>query len=438
MWPFRRKAEAAPVVTPAEPPLKKAAAFMLSLGAGRYLATSGQYNDLATEGYSYNAIAYACINRIASSIASLDLQLYQRGKGGKLTKIDDHPLLDLLEQPNAAQSGKEFMEWLVSYFYVSGNAYILANSGLKKGLPSELQLLNPGKMKIEPGRSLFPASYEYRPAPDQGAVRYAVDQITGKSPVLQLKTFNPVNPWVGMSPMLAAAFGIDIFNSGNKWNKRLLDNNARPSGALVVKKGDGSPETLSEEQYQRLKEMIDSQFTGTDNAGRPMLLEGGLDWKEMSINPKDLDFLSGKNSAATDIGLVFGVPGQLIGIQGSQTFSNYEQAMLAFWTDTVLPRLGFILEALNRWLVPQFGENLYLWYDEEMIPALEPRRQQKATRINAAEYMTINEKRRAMGLDDVDGGDVVLVSQADIPLDLAGSLNLPEPGSAATLEDSKA
>lgn len=433
MWPFSKKTLAAPEA-PHSPVLSselKSGSFMLSPGTGRYLANTARYDALATEGYSQNSIANACINRIASSIASVDLQLYKRGKGGKLKKIDDHPLLTLLQKPNPTQSGKEFMEWLVSYFYISGNAYVFANSGLtavsRARPPTELQLLNPGKVVIQGGNGAFPLAYEFRAS--GGDVAYSVDQKTGRSAVLQLKTFNPLNAHYGLSPLLAAAFGIDIFNSGNKWNKRLLDNDARPSGALVVTGSDGKPATLTEEQYQRLKEMIDGQFSGASNAGRPMLLEGGLDWKEMSLNAKDSDFLNGKHSAARDIGLVFGVPPQILGIPGDATFANYEQASLSFWTETVLPKLAFILEAFNRWLTPLYGDDLFLWYDEEMIPALEPRRKQKADRINAAEYMTINEKRRAMGLDDVEGGDVVLVSSSDIPLDLVGMPALPEPNS---------
>jgi hypothetical protein len=77
-----------------------------------------------------------------------------------------------------------------------------------------------------------------------------------------------------------------------------------------------------------------------------------------------------------------------------------------------LPRLSFIFEDLNRWLTPLYAKVFYLWYDEEMISTLEPRRKEKAYRINAATYMKVNEKRQAMGLDNVPGGDVILVSKA--------------------------
>ncbi len=427
MWPFRR--------TDTAPPARKSATYLFALGSGRAGLTGAQYDRLAAEGYAQCVVAFACINRVATAVASVDLHLYKRGRKGKLTKVEDSDLLDLIENPNPAQSGREFMRALSSYHQLCGNAYVFGN-GIdpfrRSGAPpNELQLLNPGRVKIDPGPGLFPKQYEYRPNPNT-ATAFPVDQVTGRSAVLHLKSFHPLNDWYGMSPLNAAALGVDIHNGGQEWNKRLIENGARPSGALVVEGAEGRPAELSDDQYLRVKQMIDEQFSGPRNAGRPMLLEGGLDWKEMSLNPKDMEFTEGKHSAARDIALAFGVPPQLLGIPGDSTFANYEQAKLAFWTDTVLPQLGWTLDAFNRWLTPLYGEDLFLWYDEEMIPALEPLRKQKAERINAAAYMTINEKRRAMGLDDVEGGDVIFVPTTSVPLELAGSVDLPpEPGSPA-------
>ncbi|WP_152051814.1 phage portal protein [Tautonia marina] len=427
VWPFRRK-DVAP------PPGRKNATYFFSLGLGKAGLTGAGYDKLASEGYAQCVVAYACINLKATAVASVDLQLYRRGKKGKLAKVEAHELLRLLENPNPTQSGREFMRHLTSYQQLCGNAYIFGNGidpAKRTGKPPrELQLLNPGKMRIEPGTGLFPKQYEYRSAQNV-ATTFPVEQITGRSAILHLKSFNPLNAWYGMSPLEAAALGVDIHNDGQRWNKRLIENGARPSGALVVKGGEGHPATLSDDQYLRVKQMIDEQFSGPANAGRPMLLEGGLEWKEMSLNPKDMEFLEGKHSAARDIALAYGVPPQLLGIPGDSTYSNYSEARTAFWTDTVLPELGWTLDALNRWLTPLYGEDLYVWYDEEMIPALETRRKEKAERINAASYMTINEKRRAMGLDDVEGGDVIFVPSTNVPLELAGQIDLPEPGSQA-------
>ncbi|MCE9567473.1 MAG: phage portal protein, partial [Planctomycetes bacterium] len=357
MWPFSRK-DAAPTA-------QKNASFYLGFSGRKGGLSGAAYDKLAAEGYAGSVVAYACIGKLSAAVSAVEPHLYQRGKDGKLTKIIDHPLLDLLNAPNPAQSGPEFRAWLTAYHQLAGNAFIFGNGidpfRVNGKPPKELQLLQPGKVKVKPGDGFFPSAYEYRPDASK-LYTHPVDQITGRSAILQIKTFNPVNAWNGLSPLEPAAIGVDIHSGGQRWNKGLIENGARPSGALVVKASDGNQANLSEDQYQRLKEMIDQQFSGTRNAGRPMLLEGGLEWQEMSLSPKDMDFLEGKHSAARDIALAFGVPPQLLGIPGDSTFNNYEMAKLAFWTDTVIPLISGYMEALNRWLTPLYGDDLYLWY----------------------------------------------------------------------------
>ena len=424
--PFRRNKASSPVTG------LKSTSFLFGMGAWRGSLTNSNYDLLAGEGYASNAVANACINRVANGVASIDRKLYRTGKGGKREEIEDHPLLDLLNRPNPAQSGDEFMRALVGYYLIAGNAYLFGNGifgngtslGGKPKPPAELTLLMPGKLRIEPGSGLFPKYYEYKPSPDK-VIQYPVDQITGRSAVLHLKTFNPLSQWYGLAPMLAAAYGIDINNAGQKWNKRLLDNDCRPSGALVVKSQDGKiAQELSDDQYSRLKEMIEAHFSGADNAGRPMLLEGGLEWQQMSMNPKDIDWTKGKDSSALDICMTFGVPPQLLGIPGSQTFANYEMANLSYWTDTVIPLHDWIQDALNRWLVPLYGDDLKLGYDNDSISALEPLRKEKFTRVQAAEFMTIDEKRRAVGMDDFPHklGKALLLSGRGVLLGEDGSI----------------
>ena len=297
-WPFRRKASPAPT--------DRKSAYFLGISSARAGLTGAGYDKLATEGYAECVIAFACINMVAAAVASVEPQIYKKNaKSGKLDKIDVHPLLDLIDNPNPAQSGKEFIRHLASYHRLSGNAYVWGNGidpmARKSKPPTELQLLNPGKVKIEPG-DLFPRQYEHKRDQNTTTI-FPVDRVSGRSAILHLKTFNPLNHWYGMSPLEAGALAVDIHNDGQKWNKGLIGNGARPSGALVVTV-DGKPGntgTLSDDQYNRVKDMIDDQFAGPGNTGRPMLLEGGLDWKEMSLNPKDMEFLQGKNAAARDI-----------------------------------------------------------------------------------------------------------------------------------------
>jgi HK97 family phage portal protein len=437
-WPFKRKTSLSFSL--------KSASFLIGMGGLRAGLTNAAFQQLASEGYSENAVVYACVTKIANAAASVEPKLYQKAKGGKLKQIDTHPLLQLIDNPNPAESSKEFIRHLISDFLIGGNTYIFGNGidpNRKSKPPTELQILNPGKIKVVEGAGLFPTQFEYKPNGNQ-TFTYPVDQITGLSPLLQIKTYNPISPWYGMAPMIAAALGIDIHNGGQKWNKRLLDNEARPSGALTVKDSEGKPATLSEDQYNRVKEMIDEHYSGKSNAGRPMLLEGGLEWQQLSMTAKDMDFLEGKNSAARDIGLVFGVPPQILGIKGDSTFANYEQANLSFWSDTVIPLIGLIYDSLNRWLTPLYGEDLFLWYDEDAIPALEARRKEKADRINASKVMTIDEKREAMGLEALPNkiGEAIMIDGRGVLLGMDGQIisyegGTPTPGAPTTPDSAK-
>ena len=123
------------------------------------------------------------------------------------------------------------------------------------------------------------------------------------------------------------------------------------------------------------------------------------------------------------------MPEQLRNIPGSSTGANYEQAMMSFYADTVLPLLGLILEDINRWLPRLFGQpDKFLWYDEEQIPALEPRRKEKFSRINGALFMTYDEKRDATGMEAYvqpaqPGAASLFVPAAQIPIELAGKVD---------------
>jgi HK97 family phage portal protein len=218
------------------------------------------------------------------------------------------------------------------------------------------------------------------------------------SRILHLKYFHPLNDWYGLSPVEAAAYSIDQHNQSGAWNQSLMQNGARPSGALVVRvDSNGGNGTLSEDQYNRVKQQIDDQFSGPVNAGRPLLLEGGLDWKEMSLTPKDMDFVEAKNSSARDIALAFGVPPQLLGIPGDNTYANLQEARLALWEQTVVPMVCSTADALSRWLLPMFNSRLELCPDIDGISALAIRNQAIWDRIEKASFLTDNEKREAVG-----------------------------------------
>ena len=228
-------------------------------------------------------------------------------------------------------------------------------------------------------------------------------------PILHLSFFNPLDDHYGMSPLEAAAVAVDTHNAAATWNKSLLDNAARPCGALVYDGADGVG--LTNTQYERLKNEFARQYQGAMNAGRPLILDGGLDWKTMSLSPKDMDFLEAKHAAAREIALAFGVPPMLLAIPGDNTYSNYQEANRAFCRQSVLPLAGRIACALTHWLAPVFGGGLVLAPDLDKVEALSTDRADLWARVSKAPFLTVNEKRLATGYGTIDGGDLFQASQ---------------------------
>lgn len=222
------------------------------------------------------------------------------------------------------------------------------------------------------------------------------------SRVLHLKNYHPLDQHYGLSCLDAASLPIDLHQQSSYWNNSLLQNGARPSGALIVKDSNGY---LSDEQFERLQAQLSEKFSGNSNAGKPLLLEGGLGWQEMSINPKDMDFIESKNSAAREIALAFGVPPQLLGINGDNTYSNMQEARLALWEETLIPLLDKIADSMSNWFSYLFKEDIIIDFDRDSISALTEKRENLWAKISNANFMTLNEKRAFVGLPPIINGD---------------------------------
>lgn len=360
--------------------------------------SSREYEQFADQAYIKNVIAHRAINMVSQAAASVPWALYKKDK----VKIEYHPLLKLLSRPNPFYAGAEFFENIYTFKLISGNAFIQAVG--KEGLPpKELHILRPDRVSIVPDECGNIAGYIYKVKSSEKF--FPCNKFTGQAKILHIKNFHPLDDFKGLSSVEAAAFSIDQHNQAAAWNKALLENAARPSGALIVKNNGPYEGNLSNEQYVRIKEQMEDVFMGSKNSGRPMLIEGGIEWQEMSMSPKDMDFIEAKNSAARDIALAIGVPPQLLGIPGDNTYSNMQEARLALWEETVIPLLDHLTDSLNHWLVPMFGEELYLEYDVNEISGLSSRREKIWSRIENASFLTINEKRNMVGLSPINDGD---------------------------------
>lgn len=349
---------------------------------GRPVWTPRDYASLAREGFSRNPIVFRSVRMIAEAAASVSWLLYRGDE-----ELRAHPFLQLLDRPNPVQSGATMLETVYGHLLVAGNAYLEAVS--LDGVPREIFALRPDRMRVIGGADGWPAAYEYMAG--SKAVRF--DQDGTPVPILHLSLFHPLNDHYGFAPLEAAQTSLDIHNASGAWSKALLDNAARPSGALIYS-GDGH---LNEEQFERLKIELEEGYTGARNAGRPLLLEGGLDWKTMAMSPRDMDFIEAKNQAAREIALTFGVPPMLLGIPGDNTYSNYREANRAFWRQTVLPLVRRTAQSLTHWLGDAFEPGLSLDFDADKIEALSSEREALWQRVSEADFLTRAEKREAVG-----------------------------------------
>ncbi|HTV69994.1 MAG TPA: phage portal protein [Rhizobiaceae bacterium] len=367
----------------------KSGGFVAIHAAGEARWTRRDYAALAREGFMRNPIAHRSVRLIAEAAASVPWLLYD-GED----ELDEHPLLELLERPNQRQAGGAFLEALYGHLLISGNAYV-EMVGAGEGM-REVHLLRPDRVTVVADPSGWPVALDYRGGDTAGKRRVAL----ASGAALHMTLFHPLDDHYGFPPLEAALIALDTHNAAGRWNKALLDNSARPSGALVFAPKEGG--NLSDEQFERLRSELEEKYSGTARAGRPLLLEGGLDWKAMGLTPKDMDFLEAKNGAARDIALAFGVPPMLLGIPGDNTYANYQEANRAFYRLTVLPLVARTARELSAWLAPAFGDGLKLWFDADQIDGLAAERDALWKRVGEAGFLTDDEKREAVGYSPAD------------------------------------
>jgi HK97 family phage portal protein len=332
--------------------------------------------QLAREGFERNAVVYRCVRMISEAAGSVGFRASEA----------DGELARLMTRPNGEQAGPDLMENFYGHLVVTGDSFLEAVS--IDGEVRELFVLRPDRMRALKGPRGWPVAWEHRVG---GEVRRIAREADGFLPVLHLRLFHPADDYQGHAPLEARA--VDIHNAGGAWTKSLIDNAARPSGALIY---SGGAEDLTEEQRAELREDLQRTYQGAANAGRPMLLSGGLEWKPMSLSPADMDFVETRHQAAREIALAFGVPPMLLGIPGDATYANYREANSAFWRLTVLPLVNRAARAISGWLGDRVGGELAA--DLEGVPAFQEERAAQWARIEAASFLTVEEKRRMAGV----------------------------------------
>ena len=330
------------------------------------------YEAQVRDGYCGNAVAQRAVRLVAEAAGSAPVEA-------------SAPALAALVGTLGAD-GRTAVETAAAQLLLHGNAFLAVLRDADGGV-AELFPLRPERVRVELDAGGWPAAYRYQVG--ERVTRFSADPV--RPEVIHLRGFNPVDDHYGLGCLGAASGAVAVHNAAARWSKALLDNAARPSGALVYDPGDGS--SLSPEQWARLKDEMEAGFQGSANAGRPMLLEGGLRWQALSLSPADMDFAGTRDAAAREIALAFGVPPMLLGLPGDNTYANYREANRALWRLTVLPLAGAVLGGIAGG-VRGWWEDARLVVDLDRVPALAEERAMLWKSVTAADWLSDDEKRR--------------------------------------------
>ena len=382
---------------------------------------------------AYQAIVYyTSVSAVAKAIDMLSDEMsiivpyvYDIGAMKFLDKNTD--VEDLLNNPCPLLTRNQFLKQITAYYLITGNVYIMAVGGVNKP-PVELEILRPELIEpIQSFRDRYPEYYSYNS--NQGVYNFkrAIEgnkmrfvEGDGRE-LLHIKTFNPYdNGLKGLSKLDQIYYEVEQHLNSSVHNLSMLRKGARSSGLIT------SETELGDEQRPRIREQLNAQYAGSDNAGKIMLLDGGkFDFKEMSTSMKDMDFLNLKKEVTAAVYNIFNIPLPLISTE-TMTLNNYSEARVAFYDNGVLPLTSCLYEKLTSFLFPRYKMDVNkfkLWYDSGEIPALEPRRTEEINRKKQSGVLTINELRALQGYAEVEGGDVIYQTPMLQPL---GTL-LPAP-----------
>lgn len=366
-------------------------------------AFQGQTNipfiEAVNQGYRGLVWVYRCIKEIGEAVGSVNWVVAKRMRDGSLEYIRDpkHPLKVLLDQPNQFQDSAEFFEAWAIYLSLSGNAYwnVIAVGNPQR--PFQLFHVRPDWMCPIPDPVTFISGYQL----DNKA---GVKKTYKPNEVLHFKYLDPTDPYVGMSPLTALRRTMQTENSAITWNKTIFDNMAVPGGVLTV-----PAQVMTIETRDRLQEDLQAQFSG-ENKDKPLILWGGMDWKQMGMNVKDLDFASLKTINKFEICAGLGVPPGIVGANEDPTYSNIGVERMAFWEDTIITMVSWLQRRLNRSVAPAFGEDLVILADYSHVPAMREIMTQKVGQAKVLVNMgfplnAVNQKLN-LGFDAVPWGDV--------------------------------
>lgn len=359
--------------------------------------------------------AYRCISMIARNGATLPIKL-RRVSDNKI--VDSHPVLDIYtRRANKMQSGPAYIESNLSWLLIDGNSYDYLVAGTPER-PAEMWPLRAVNVTPVKGDSENPIKhYKYHNQNTGKPEQYMPEEI------LHNKTFNPLSDISGLSPTGVASTTINSQSMATNWNASLLKKWAKPSMYAIVK------EPLKTDQLEFLKAQLREKHQGHQNTGNILIVPAAVDQIiKGELSPIDLDFMNLKKMSLREIANTYGVPSQLVGDTESETYSNYREARLAFYIETVIPMTVSFLREANRYHFPK--NDFEMFVDMQNVEAIQIAMTEKVKALKDANWLSQNEKRIEMGYSEItiaskNPMDRIYIDSRIIPIEDAG---IKEPG----------
>ena len=350
---------------------------------------------LVTEGYIYNSSVYSAINKITKAIEQMRI-FVANGNG---EEIESHPLNILLQNPDTGQGQGDWLTDIFTSYLIYGESFIYGEMSDNGGKPLFLKAFGKKEVAYQTKKTVIGDVIDYFYWSNSQSQRIE------KEKLLFFKTYNPLSQAVGLSPLKACGYDVDLANEAKRWNISMLNNGMKPSGIYALPVGG----ELTDDQLSRLKSQI-ADKSGSNSAGEAIVLENGMMFTPTGLGPKDSDFQSLQRISKQEIASVYGIAPQLIGDTESQTFANYEQAVLSLYEDTAYPLLQKLTQHLSNWLLPYYGAGISLKIDCSKVSALQEKQDKKALAKDSLTTLTVNEKREFHGKEPVDNGDNVIIN----------------------------
>jgi HK97 family phage portal protein len=346
---------------------------------------------------------WACVNLLAGTIASLPLMVY-RGAGADRKVARDHPLYWLLhDSPNFDQSAGDYWEGGEAALELRGNMH----SHIERN-GARIVALRP-IWGVQARRTT------------SGAIRYRWTE-NGRpfdepqENVFHVRGFGG-DPLGGLSTLSFArqAFGLNV--AANKAAATTFANGVRPSVALVTEK-------LLGDQREAIEDGLAAKHAGAMNAGRPLVLEGGLTPHTLSLSPEDAQMLETRAFGIEEVCRFFGVPPHMIGhtAGNTQLGSSIGEQTTAFEKFTLRRRCKRIEQAAMKQLLTPADRAAGITIEfnlEGLLRADSKGRSEFYERMARMGAMTINEIRALENLPPVPGGDVPRMQSQNIPINMS-------------------